>query len=303
MYNQISIELGLIIKEQFPEDEVCLLLSGGSDSTVVGLVADELGKKIHSISFHLEGQTSWDFQTAKSTSETLGWIFHEVKVPTLHPKNDFLNLVQNYGCKKKTELEVLFPFLCLIEKVKELGFTKVLTGFSSPLPDGRKDSIKIKENNSQYWEKTLNIEYDSTATKMCVEYASKQNIQISQPLNDPSIKDILVGKTWSDIHKPYWKSPWKLLYKDTFEKLGLLSLGKTPGLQVGGGIEGYFASVINDPEINFKGYISGNITLKLSQLTRLWSEIDHSQKVTPYSIRHNFEPYTCSGQVILATGL
>jgi len=292
MYNEIKEQLRNIIGEQFPEKEVCLLLSGGADSTLVGLVADELGKEVHSISFRLNEQTSWDYQTAKSTSNSLGWCFHEVVVPTNDPKVDFLDLVQNHKCKKKTELEVLYPFIHLMKKVKDLGFTKVLTGFSSPIPDGRRDSIKIKQDNFQYWEETLSEEFDSSATKICVEFAQRENILVQQPLNDRSIKNILVGKTWTEIHKPYWKAPWKIPYKDTFEKLGLLSLGKTPGLQVGGGIESYFSPLINDPEINFKGYISGNTTQKLSQLIRLWSDIDPSTEVTPYPIRYDFEPYS-----------
>jgi DNA-cytosine methyltransferase len=291
MYNQLKKQLRLIISEQFPENEVCLLLSGGADSTVVGLVADELGKKITSISYHLDGQTSWDFQTAKSTANKLGWIFHEVIVPTRDPKIDFLNLVQNHECKKKTEVEVLFPFISLIEKVKDLGFKKVLTGFSSPLPDGRKDSVKIKQNNYQYWEEALASNFDSSATELCIEFAKKQKIQVLQPLNDSSLIKILSGKTWNDIHKPYWKSPWKLPYRKSFENLGLLTLGKTPSLQIGGGVESYFSPLINDPEINFKGYISGNTTQKLSQLIRLWSNIEPSSEITPYPIRYEFKPY------------
>ena len=129
MYHEIKDQLRLLITTQFPEDEICLLLSGGTDSTVVWLVASELGKKVHSISFHLEGQNSWDFQTAKNTSVQLGWTFHEVTVPSGNPKDDFFNLIHKHKCKKKTELEVLFPFTYLVEKVKELGFSKVLTGF------------------------------------------------------------------------------------------------------------------------------------------------------------------------------
>ena len=42
MYHEIKEQLRLIISEKFPEKEICVLLSGGADSTLVGLVADEL---------------------------------------------------------------------------------------------------------------------------------------------------------------------------------------------------------------------------------------------------------------------
>jgi len=297
MYNEIKDQLRFLINTQFPEDEICLLLSGGTDSTVVGLVANEIGKKVHSISFRLEGQNSWDFQTAKNTSKELGWSFHEVIVPTGNPKDDFLNLIYKHKCKKKTELEVLFPFIYLMERVKELGFSKVLTGFSSPLPDSRRDNVQIKNDQTGYWNRRYSEKYDSTATEKCCEYASLNGINVHQPLNDLSIKELLYGKTWTEIHKPYWKSPWKLPYQEQFQKLGLLELGKTPGLQVGGGIETYFSSLVNDSEINFKGYVSGNITQKLSQLIKLWADMDPSKKNAPYPVQYEFQPYSLNDVV------
>ena len=291
MYNEVKETLKSLISKSFPEEEVCLLLSGGPDSTLVGLVADDLRKNITALSFHLENQITWDFKTAEKTSSLMGWSFHEVVVPTDNPKSDFLDLIRIHKCRKKTELEVLFPFIHLIKKAKELGFTKILTGFSSPLPDGRPETIKIRNDKDEYWREVLEHDYDSSATKLCCEYSLSQGISIEQPLNHKSIKSIFVGKSWEEIHNPVWKSPWKIPYKEQFETLGLLNLGNTPGLQTGGNIEGYFAPLVSDPIINFRGYISGNTTQKLSQLVRLWSDLDPLTEITPYPIRYDFEPY------------
>ena len=101
-----------------------ILLSGGPDSTLVGLVADDLSKNITALSFHLENQITWDFKTAEKTSSLMGWSFHEVVVPTDNPKSDFLDLIRVHNCRKKTELEVLFPFIHLIKKQKNLDLRK-----------------------------------------------------------------------------------------------------------------------------------------------------------------------------------
>ena len=124
MYHEIKDQLRLLINTQFPEDEICLLLSGGSDSTVVGLVANELGKKVHSISFQLEGQCSWDFQTAKNTSVQLGWTFHEVIVPSGNPKDDFFNLIHKHKCKKKTDILLKITSISKPIPVVDLRTTK-----------------------------------------------------------------------------------------------------------------------------------------------------------------------------------
>ena len=42
------------IGELFPEDKVCVLLSGGIDSTLMGLVCHHLGKKVVGVSYQLE---------------------------------------------------------------------------------------------------------------------------------------------------------------------------------------------------------------------------------------------------------
>lgn len=291
MYHEVKDTLLGIIATQYKENEVCLLLSGGPDSTLVGLVANELGKKVTSISFCLDDCVSWDYQTARETSAKMGWTFHGVIVPTNDAKKDFLDLIRLHGCRKKTELEVLFPFIHLIKKAKELGFSKVLTGFSSPLPDSREESILMRKNPKEYWSNVLVSDYDSSATRLCVEFSLKQGVSVEQPLADQKVKKLFFDKTWDDIHKPVWKSPWKIPFKQEFEKLKLFSVGNTPGLQTGAKVENYFSSLLSDPLINWKGYTSGTTAQKMTHLINLWLEPVQSVEIEKYKVRHEFETY------------
>lgn len=291
MFDKVKSILEIRISEDFPENEICLLLSGGADSTMVGLVAHYLGKKVTSISFELDGYTSWDCSTAQQTAETMGWDFHKVVVPTVSPKDDFLKLIREYGCETKSELEVLFPIPHLLKKVKNLGFEKVLTGFSSMLPDSRNSTVSIKKDPNGYWDECLSEEYDTRATKRVTEVGQKLGFKLFQPLNCKELVRFLYGRTYNEIHKPYWKSPYKQPFESDFKKLGLLEVGRTPGLQVGGGCEKYFSKVLEDTEINYRGYISGNDTQRISQLVKLWSSNPNPTE-PPYPVVRKFEPYT-----------
>lgn len=290
-HNEVREILLKRIQNDFPEDRVCLLLSGGTDSTVLGLVCRELGKDVVTVSFELDGYPNWDCETSDRTSEILGFEFHKVVVPTNDPSVDFLNLIHNYKCETKIELEIIFPFLHILRKVKELGFTKVLTGFSSMIPDSRKSNVEHRKDQQLYWEQCLVEEYDSKGTQKSFEVSSQFGITLYQPLTDKDLIRYLSSIPSDQLHKPYWKSPYKLPYKDDFEMIGLLEKGKTPGLQVGGGVENYFSQILGDPIINYRGYLRGNDTQRLSQLVKLWIS-NPTPTGPPYPIIHRFKPYT-----------
>ena len=270
--SKLKTNLLNIINENFPESEICLFLSGGSDSILVGLIADELGKKINAISYELNGTNNWDCKKAEEISKVKGWNFHKIIIPIDNPKNDFINLIKDFKCTKKTELEVLFPVIYMLKKVKEMGFNKVLTGFGSPLPSSRLDMISWKKDPKKYWVDILGKPIESSATNKIIEVSKTFSVDIKQPLRDHKIINLISKCDSNRIHKPYWKNLWKELYCSDFESIGLLKKGPTPALQKGGCVHDYFAQLINDPEINYKNYQLGTKTLIMSQLVKLWSK-------------------------------
>ena len=56
------------IKLNIPDERVAVLLSGGVDSLSVALSAHDVGKQIEAYSFHLKGNKSYDFKTAKENT-------------------------------------------------------------------------------------------------------------------------------------------------------------------------------------------------------------------------------------------
>ena len=63
-------------------------------------------------------------------------------------------------------------------------------------------------------------------------------------------------------------------------------------LQAGAKVEDYFSILTQDPIINHRGYVNGNLKQRLVSLTTLWSKnISNQQAITPYKTRYEFQPY------------
>ncbi len=269
--NRLRQNLQSQIKRDFPNTNVCLLLSGGADSTLLGLVAHSVGKDVHAISFERKGVPNWDCDQAEATSAKMGWQFTKVVIPTENPKSIFVKLITEHGCKKKTELEVLYPFLFLMDAVVGKDFDAVLTGFGNPLPDSRTASVRCRNDPLEYWDHVVSTDTMFDASKKCIEAGASKGVEVLTPLYDKKFKKLMHGMTMTDMHKLYWKSVWKNLYPTEFENLGLLKEGRTPNLQKGGSIPEFFAPLLDDPEINYRGYNTGTTTNRISHLVKLWA--------------------------------
>ena len=270
--NNLRDNLSKVIKNEFENDDVCLLLSGGADSTLVGLSAHHLGKKIHAISYQMDGVVNPDCEAAENTCREMGWNFHRVVVPRENPTKWFFDLMSEYGCRKKTEIEVLYPFIFMIEKVKELGFDHILTGFGSLVPDDRRQFVGVSEDPQAYWDNYIeNGGSISSATKRCIEFADSQSVLMSLPLTHPDFTQHLRTITIEQVRSPYPKAPYKRIYENDFFRLGLLKK-KNRNLQHGGRIEDFFSVVLDNPEVNVPDYQNGTRTSRIVAVVNYWSK-------------------------------
>lgn len=290
------------IGELFPEDKVCVLLSGGIDSTLMGLVCHHLGKKVVGVSYQLEKEENIDCVRSSNTSDLMGWDFHRVIVPTNQIEDWFFHLIYEQKCEKKTVLEILYPFIFMIHKVKELGFTKVITGFGNPLPDGRSGNVEGRKD----WEGYLNqINYEwsvTDGTQKCIDYGKSIGVDLHLPLTDERVVDIIRKISFDQVNHPYEKTPWKRIYEDDVRKVGLMDVRKI-SLQKGNGVQNLFPKVLKNPKINKPNYSKGNNIIRLGSLIKWWSK--QPKKRIPKYINLNpqikegnqppiikFEPYT-----------
>ena len=257
-------------------NEAPVLLSGGADSTLVALIAHELGKKVIGISYELEGTINPDCTKAEKTCDVMGWQFEKVIIPQDDAKRDFLDLVTIHKVQKKTELEILFPMISMGKRLKELGFRFVLSGFEGWIPDTRDYEIRFRNDPKSFWKYVIDETIEkgtlvSSATKKCISYYDSIGITIQTPLDSTELMEICSELTTEDFHKPVWKYMLKYLYEKEFKACELWKDNRSPNLQVGGRVEDYFAPLLDDHYINYKGYVKGDVTKRLSHVVQLWA--------------------------------
>ena len=83
------------------------------------------------------------------------------------------------------------------------------------------------------------------------------------PLEYKKIKQACSGKTYQEIHSPVFKGLWQNLYPDDFKKIGTWDEKSKLNLQAGAKVEDYFSILTQDPIINHRGYVNGNLKQRL----------------------------------------
>ena len=266
------------IRNNVPDSEIAVLLSGGVDSISVGLAAHHAGKKIHAYSFQLGNQTSYDFAKAAEVSYKMNWEFTPVVVPKENLILDWHRLVE-LGCRKKTHFETVFPFLYVYPEIKE---TYVVTGWGadgyfgvskkammrySSMQKGRNYVTYCKEHN----QKRLNFNQFREAyfaegqcagldwhNKLVVEH-NKKHIT---PYLDEKVRDYLMSKTYRELNTPKQKSIVRRDFTE-FKKFGRIETHIN--LHLASGVDKLFETLLNNDEINFKG------RKRMMDVSRDWS--------------------------------
>jgi len=253
------------IKDNTPDEEVAVLLSGGVDSISVALSAHSVGKKVIPYTFHLINKPSYDSQTAKTVSDMMGWKLNTIEVPTENLVDDWYKLVK-LGCKKKTHFECVFPFLYIYPEIKE---KYVLTGWGADGYFGVSKKAMMRYSNDKKWD---------NYTKYCKEHNQKQltfnefreayfsenecaglkwhNFVVAKynkihitPYLDKKVKTYLMKKDWQELNKPRQK---EIIRKD-FTKLKKFGIIKEhQNLHLGSEVDKLFKTLLNNPTINFK---------------------------------------------------
>jgi asparagine synthetase B (glutamine-hydrolysing) len=214
------------IKNNVPDSEIAVLLSGGVDSVSVGLAAESAGKEVHAYSFYLNGAPSYDFIKAAEVAHKRNWDFTPIVVPTENLIEDWHRLVE-LTCRKKTHFECVFPFLYVYPEIEE---KYVLTGWGADGYFGpskkammRYSSYKKKRNYVAYCkehnQKRLNwnefrlayLDGDCAGLKEHTNLATKHNKIHVTPYLDADIRKLLMSKSYEELNKPKQKQNLKSL--------------------------------------------------------------------------------------------
>ncbi len=232
------------------DNKCAILLSGGVDSLSVAFAAQRLGKKLHAYTFRLDGQTSYDSDKAMHAAEVMGWKCTVADIRTDRLEEDFIYLAQHIKCVKKTHFECCFPFLHLYPQIDEYD---VLSGWAA---DGYYGiSKKAVLHYSQTKEKLDEFRdaYFSDGARAGYNWhnriAEMHGKKFITPYLSQPVKDFFYSMDWLQLNKPYQKHHVVEAFKPEFDRIGKVK--KHINLQLGGGVDILFESLLYNPRINF----------------------------------------------------
>ena len=251
------------IKNNVPDSEVAILLSGGVDSISVGLAAESAGKEVHAYSFYLNGAPSYDFVKAAEIAHKRNWNFTPIVVPTNNLIQDWHRLVE-LKCRKKTHFECVFPFLYVYPQIEE---KYVLTGWGADGYFGpskkammRYSSYKKKRNYVKYCkdhnQKRLNwnefrlayLDGDCAGLKEHTNLATKHNKIHVTPYLDTDVRELLMSKSYEELNKPKQKH---FIRKNFTELKKFGTIKPHQNLHLNAGVDKLFETLLKNSEINF----------------------------------------------------
>lgn len=237
-----------IIDIEIPDKDVAVLMSGGIDSLTCAFSAMRLGKKVHTYTMKVNGIDSGDSIASKEAAKIYGWDHNEINVPIDNIKEDFLKLINDYNCKKKTQVECAFPFLYVYPKIKQ---KYVLSGWAA---DGHYGLSKRAMIHFRYPKRLFdNFRYDYFNKENIVgilqqyKLAEENDLTFVAPYVYEHVYNYFITKDWDTLNKPFQKYE---VVKDYPEFKRLPKVRKHENLQLCAGIPKYFEMLLNDKELN-----------------------------------------------------
>lgn len=224
-----------------PKGDVAICLSSGVDSQSLLFAMMECGIEPHVYSFTLADRESTDFSVARSLADEYGLRFTKVTLPMDADViiSDCLLMARDYGARKKTEFECLWPFLYVYPLLCE---RYVVTGIPA---DGhfclsKKGQMHYKDRLREFREAYFanpNAGQRIMRGKLAERYG-KVNID---PYYSSLISESVDGYTWDELNKPYQKMP----IRNAFKQFDGMKVRRHTNYQKGdSGISEYFELVL-----------------------------------------------------------
>jgi len=227
---------------------VAVLLSGGVDSLSIAFAAQNVGKTIHSYSFHLDTHLSYDYRKAQEVSERFGWSFTGITIPTKNLVSDFHRLV-SLGMKKKSSFECTYPFLYVFPKIQE---KEILTGWAADGYYGNsRKAIQHFRHTKELFDEFRNTYFrpENCANLEWMKVLSKKFKKVMiNPYLDEDVRKFYFQFDWSQLNT----KPEKNVVRSAFSQFKDLKVNRHSNLQVNSGINRLFESLLDNKEINFR---------------------------------------------------
>lgn len=246
---KIAPELRRLIEKQIQPlpEPVCCLLSAGIDSQSLLHACLELGKRVFTVNFTLDGRMSSDASNAKITARRFGIEHRQVFLPADKEslQRDVRHLVEAYGCRRKTDIECSWPFVYVAEIAQDAG--SLISGY-------RNDVYYGLTRRAAQWGCLTSLDamneyrregFSEAHTGQMIAIRKLLHCPVEFPYAHPDIQALFVDRSWSELNRPKQKYPMRLLYPD---RLARSSVRPHQNLQSGdSGIAVHFEKLIDTP--------------------------------------------------------
>ena len=253
-----------IVDEQVPDNEVAVTLSGGVDSQSVAFCAHRLGKKITAYTMYVNGIVSKDAQHAIDVAEHFGWDIEAIDVPIDALIEDFMRLINDYKCKKKTQVECTFPFLYVYPRIQERC---VLSGWAADGYYGlsKRCALHYKEPKEKFDE--FRDEYFGAENVVGINQqyllSKEYDKQFIVPYMYQRVKDHMYTFDWYQMNKPYQKH----VVVEAFPEFKEIKVRKHESLQLAAGVPEIFETLLDNRDINLYN------RTRIMDLVRDWQDV------------------------------
>jgi DNA-cytosine methyltransferase len=245
-------------------EAVALLLSGGLDSASVGIALQKTGKTVRAYTYHLEGYASKDLPKAEAVARHFGWPLTVVSVPTNQVAADFVRLAVEQRCRKKVQFEVAFPLLHMFPWIRE---GEIWSGFNADDHYGNTKNFVLqyarmvgtgvsREDRKKAFDahrqaaiaKTTDPESGAT-WQYAQRLAAENGKELMDPYLDPAVRDFFLPFDHEQLSRPA-KPIVREALADELHDLPRGSLAVGVRLQIGGGVDSLFETLLKNDQIN-----------------------------------------------------
>lgn len=240
--------------EEVGTNEVGLLLSGGTDSTLILFCMLELGIKPRCYTFAVEGYASGDLVMAQKLT---GYFELEHELIILKPdvaqlEKDVRYLIGHLGLWRKTVIQCMHPIMYVVERAKELGEKVIFNGLNADSLYGTSRKICIEGRDTPENFRAMRIEeaYDPTLSDHIIKkYIEENGIKSIDPYREEEIESFFFdnGWSWFDMNKPKEKAIAFEAFKDYYEKPSFKVYRRSSSYQIEAKLREYHDLLLDTP--------------------------------------------------------
>ena len=225
------------LQKAFPDRTypVYVATSGGVDSSALVLAVKDAAMNPIVTSFTLDDRESQDFQAARKLAQHFSIAFVPIYIPTDTEiiRQAVIRNMRKYSLKKKADIECMYPFIYMIERLHDIGARYLLSGIWADghfcLSKSGMIHARHSKETFQQFRKAYFYGKEKRQKTILPIVCHQYGLKFCAPFWSTSIYDLFSNATWDELNKPRQKEA----IRSVFPELTPLNLKNHVNLQLG----------------------------------------------------------------------